>query len=131
MPGTVLPAFPVDVLPRILAAAFSMELRLESLVNNYADGATERAPLAQNTRRYFSLTLPLTPTQRDALWNFYLAHKGLAFYIYNPRETIPPFSYDPTGGATVGRYTVVFDGMYSETTAHPRAQAGFNLREVA
>jgi hypothetical protein len=50
--------------------------------------------------------------------------------MYNPRETVPPFSWDNTGNDPVGRYTVVFDGGWSETTSIGRAQIGFSLREV-
>lgn len=131
MPNPVTPASPVGVLPKILASAFTVELRFESLINVYQDGASERAALALNPRHYFQLTRPLTPTERDTLWAFFLAHKGIPFYVYNPRETVPPFSYDATGAATVGRYTVVFDGGYSESISHPRLQVGFALREVA
>jgi hypothetical protein len=131
MPNPVAPATPVGVLPRILANAFTVEMRYEALVNQYPDGASERVALSLNPRRYFQITRALSTAQRDELWNFYLAHKGIPFYVYVPRETIPPFSYDPTGEDPIGRDTVVFDGSYSETTAIPRVQAGLSLREVA
>jgi hypothetical protein len=130
MPGNVAAAQPSGVLPRILASAYTVELRLEMLANSYPDGSSERQALALNPRHYFHLTQPLTGAAWAALWSFFLAHKGVPFYIYNPRETVPPFSYDPTGNDSLGRYTVVFDGGWSETTSMARAQIGFSLREV-
>lgn len=130
MPGNVAGAVAAGVLPQVVASSYTEELRLEMLANAYVDGSSDRAALALNVRHYFHLTLPLTTAQWVTLWNFYQAHKGLAFYMYNPRETTPPFSYDASGQATVGRYMVVFDSPWSETTAMTRAQIGFSLREV-
>ena len=130
MPGNVAAAVPVGVLPRIVASSYTEELRMEALSNTYPDGASDRLALALNVRHYFHLTEPLRPAAWQALWDFYLQHKGTPFYMYNPRETVPPFSYDATGASTVGRYTVVFDGGWSETTSIARSQIGFSLREV-
>jgi len=81
----------------------------------------------------------------QALRNFYTTHIGVPFYFYYLRETSPPYSYDATGAAPAGRYTVVFDGGYSETyrpgaaksntTSNPTAASGLcqgtlQLREV-
>ena len=131
MPGNVAAASPVGVLPRIVASAYTEELRIESVSNSYPDGSSERQALALNPRRFFHITEPLTNAQWTSLWTFYKAHVGVPFYMYNPRETVPPFSYDASGGSTIGRYTVVFDSAWSETSGLPRAQVGFSLREVA
>lgn len=130
MPNNVASAVAVGVLPRILATSFTEELRIEALVNTYPDGASDRKNMAVNPRRYFHLTRALTNAQWSALWDFYLAHKGIPFYMYNPRETVPPFSYDASGLDPDGRYTVVFDGPWSETTALGRGQVGLSMREV-
>lgn len=37
-----------------------------------------------------------------------------AFYFYDLYETFPLFSYDPTGVALRGRYTVRFEGGWSQ-----------------
>jgi hypothetical protein len=131
MPPNIAPANPVDVLPKIVANAFTVELRLESLVNTYPDGSSERATLAPTERTYFRLTEPLSAAQWTALWDFFKAHRGVPFFVYNPRETVPPYSYDPTGQDPIGRYAVVFDGGWSETNAIGRGQVGIALREVA
>ena len=51
-----------------------------------------------------------------ALRTFYDARNGAhePFYFYDPYETNPKFSYDPTGAAVTGRYTVRFN---TESTA--------------
>jgi hypothetical protein len=130
MPGNLAPAQPTDVFPRIVASSFTEELRLEEISNAYPDGSSERQALALNPRHYFHLTEPLVLAEWQGLWDFYKTHKGKPFYLYNPRETDPPFSYDPTGQDPTGRYTVVFDSGWSETTAMPRGQVGISLREV-
>ncbi len=131
MPSAVKPAAPADVMPQVMASAFSEDLRLESLVNNYADGSSDRFPLALNPRRVFKLTRSLTASQWPALFDFYKQHIGKPFYFYVPRETIPPFTWDATGAKPEGRCTVVFDGSWNETTAIPRGSVSFSLREVA
>jgi hypothetical protein len=138
MPGNITPAAPSQVMPQHLATAFHEELHLEADLNVYPDGSSDRNALALNNRRYFSIQRTLMPAEWTALWQFYLQQQGRAFYFYNPRETVPPFSFDPTGQNTVGRYTVVFDSAWSETyTNQRRDQTGFGasvqlaLREIA
>src|SRR5947209_10559405 len=108
MPGNLTPANPTEVLPANLCRAFHEEVRLEANVNVYPDGSSDRLALANFTRHYFTMQQTLLPADWLALRTFYLAHQGKAFWFYNLRETAPPFSHDPTGAATVGRYTVVF-----------------------
>jgi hypothetical protein len=133
MPSPIAPAAPVlpaDLLPHGLCGAFSEELRIEMIVNVYPDGSSERAALALNPRRFFKLTRPLGAAAYATLFAFFQAHRGKPFYFYNLRETVPPFTYDASGGATTGRYIVVFDGGWSEEQILPRIRASFGLREV-
>jgi hypothetical protein len=139
MPSNIIPATPTDVFPQLPASAFTEELRIEANVNNnYPDGSSDRAPLVQNPRRFFKITAPVIttgnppkfPPQWDTLRKFYFAHIGVPFYFYFGRETVPPYSQDPTGQNTVGRYTVVFDGGYSDGIAMGRSTVSFGLREV-
>lgn len=128
MPGNVIAATPTDVMPANLARAFHEEMHIEADLNLYPDGSSDRNPLALNNRRYFTMQQTLVPTDWQQLRTFYFAHQGKPFYFYNPRETVPPFTIDPTGQNTVGRYTVAFDGQWSETYNCERAQvttAGF------
>jgi hypothetical protein len=131
MPSNVIPAVPVDVLPLGLYAAFGEDLHLESLVNDYPDGNSQRRALSANPRSYFRLARLLTPAQWIVLRDFYFAHVGKPFYFYLGRETVPPWGGDPTGSDPIGRYTVVFDGPWSEELRLGRSQAGFGLRVVA
>jgi hypothetical protein len=145
MPNNVQAANPTDVMPRLLCVAFNEQLRYESLVNqDYADGSSDRAPLVTVERSFFRINSRVGADWK-ALRDFYIAHVGQAFYFYFLRETVPPYSYDATGAATIGRYIVVFDSGLSETygpgavrtdtTTNPthavgRAQIAFQLREV-
>ena len=122
MPGNLIPAAPTDVMPSHLSRAFHMEVRLEADLNMYPDGSSDRKALALNDRHYFTLQQTLLPDDWQALRTFYLQHQGRAFFFYNLRETVPPFSFDPTGNATVGRYTVAFDGAWSDTYGHERSE---------
>ena len=131
MPGNLNSAVPVGVMPAGLCSAFQEELRLESLVNSYPDGSSDRAALAVNVRHFFRFTRKVTAAQYTALWNFFHAHPHDAFYFYNLRETTPPWTWDASGNQPSGRYIVVFDGSWGDTTALGRSEASLGLREVA
>ena len=131
MPQNLNPAVPVGVMPKQLCKAFQEDERLEALLNQYPDGSSERLALAQNVRHYFRLTLGLNGPDWAALRDFFIAHQGRAFYFYNLRNTVPPFSYDPSGNNPVGRHTVVFDGQWSDTFNVARTDVALQLREVA
>ncbi len=131
MPGNLNAAVVVGVMPAGLCSAFQEELRLESLVNAYPDGSSDRGALAVNVRHFFKLTRKVTAAQYTALWGWYQAHLTDAFYFYNLRETVPPWTWDPSGNQPVGRYIVVFDGSWSDTVMMGRSEASFGLREVA
>jgi hypothetical protein len=130
MPSNIIGATPVDVFPGFLTTAFNEQLRIEANINTYADGSSDRSPLAANPRRFWKLTTPLTASQWNKVRAFYFAHVGTPFFFYALRETIPPWTVDPTGQSTAGRYTVVFDGAYSENIGLGRSNADFGLREV-
>ena len=122
MPGNIIPANPTDVMPIQLARAFQLQLRLEADLNMYPDGSSDRNPLAINVRSYFTIQETLLPDDWMALRSFFYEHQGRSFYFYNLRETVPPWTWDPTGQDPVGRYTVVFDGQWSETYAYQRGE---------
>lgn len=131
MPNNLNPANPVHVMPANLSKAFTMDLRMETLLNAYPDGSSDRAALAQNVRAYFHLTQALTADDWQTLFFFYQANTHLAFYFYNLRETVPMGSWDATGQNPIGRYTVVFDGGWGDVYQLPRSQVQLSLREVA
>jgi len=130
MPGNITHATPTAVMPARLARAFQESLRLEANLNMYPDGSSDRLALAQNVRHYFAMTEGLTASDWVTLKNFFLQWQGKAFYFYNLRETVPPFTWDPTGANPVGRYTVVFDGSWSDTYQAARTAVTLALREV-
>lgn len=130
MPGNITPAQPTTVMPFVLCRAFQEELRLEANLNNYPDGRSDRAALAINVRHYFKLTTPLFRGDWTLLRTFFYDHQGQAFWFYNLRETVPPWTYDPTGQNPIGRYTVTFDGQWSDTVTMTRAEVQIALREV-
>jgi hypothetical protein len=131
MPNPVTISTPTDVFPAGLASKFSIDERLGTLDNKYPDGSSDRLNLANIPRRYFTLSVPLNGAQWRALRDFYFAHEGKSFWFYVGRETVPPWTPDPTGAATDGRYAVVFDSPWSETIGLGRSSADFSLREVA
>ena len=121
MPGNLTPATPTDVMPVHLSQAFHEELHLEADLNLYPDGSSDRNALALNDRHYFTMQQTLLPDDWKALRGFFYTHQGRSFYFYNLRETVPPWTWDPTGQDPIGRYTVVFDGPWSETYGYERA----------
>jgi hypothetical protein len=131
LPGNIRPAAPVDVLPAGFYSALVEELRIESFVNRYPDGSSDRAKLADNPRRFWRLTRKVTPAQYSTLYTFFKNHLLQPFYFYVPRETQPPFTPDPTGASTFGRYVVVWDGNWSDQFQLGRSEVSLGLREVA
>lgn len=131
MPDNVFAASPSAVMPKHLCRSFQEELRAEALLNNYCDGSSDRVALVINPRRYFRMVHGLNGSDWANLKQFFYAQQGRAFYYYNLRETVPPFSYDATGSNPIGRYTVVFDGQWSDTYNVARTDIALQLREVA
>ena len=130
MPSNITPARPTDVMPANLAKAFALELHMEILSNGYPDGSSERQALATNVRSYFRLTQALTAADWQTMLTFYQQHIIAPFYFYNLRETVPPFTFDPTGQNPIGRYTVVFDGGWGDIYQMSRTQIQLSMREV-
>jgi hypothetical protein len=131
MPSPVVATAAVDVMPRALSSQYAFDERLQALDNLYPDGSSDRVALAQIPRRYFTLSNPVRGALYRAMRAFYFAHIATPFYVYVGRETVPPWSYDPTGQAPDGRYKVAFDSAWSETLALGRSSSDFALREVA
>jgi hypothetical protein len=75
----------------------------------------------------------LTPAQVQTLRDFYDARNGAhePFYFYDPYETDPKFSWDPTGVALNGRYVVRFNGDWSQSAGPGRVDVRLDLMELA
>lgn len=121
------------MLPTSLSRACVREQAVPVLVNEYPDGNSNRKALAASSRKRWRLSKRLTPAQLSTLRTFYKARKGglEAFYFYDPYESNPKFSSDPTGQALAGRHVVRFDGGFSQAVSMGRADVEIVLVEIA
>lgn len=133
MPGSVQNASPSTVMPLSLSRAFFHERQYAVLDNQYRNGESQRSRLADTSRKRWRLGKRLTPAQLQALRDFYDARKGPQepFYFYDPWDTSPKFSYDPSGAATQGRYTVRFEGTWEQMISMGRGDCEISLLELA
>jgi phage-related protein len=133
MPGSVQNAAPTAVMPLSLSRAFAHVREYPVYVNEYANGESQRSRVADASRRRWRLGKRLSPAQLSALRDFYDARGGPqeAFLFYDPYETDPLFSYDPTGAASQGRHTVRFEGAWSQETAIARSDLQIEIVELA
>src|SRR3974377_555210 len=133
MPGNVQNAAPATVLPQSLCRWFVHERAYPLIENEYKNGESQRSVLATNSRKRWRLAKRLTAAALQTLRAFYDARNGSTepFYFYDPYETSPKFSYDPTGQATTGRYTVRFNGDWQQASGPGRPDAQIDLRELA
>ncbi len=133
MPGSVLNATPLTVLPASLSRAFVHEREYPVLDNEYRNGESQRSVQATNSRKRWRLAKRLAPAQLVTLRDFYEARKGPTepFYFYDPYETRPKFSHDPTGQTVAGRYTVRFADSWEESASLSRTDLSLELIELA
>jgi len=133
MPGSVLHAAPLTVLPASLSRAFVHEREYPVLENEYRNGESQRSVHATNSRKRWRLAKRLTAAQFSALRDFFDARKGRTepFYFYDPYEANPKFSHDPTGQAVAGRYTVRFRSEWNQSAGLGCAEVTFELIELA
>lgn len=133
MPDSVQNTAPATVLPQCLSRAFVHSREYPMVENEYRNGESQRTALAGNSRKRWCLAKRLTPTQLQALRDFYEARKGPqeAFYFYDPYETNPKFSHDPTGQAIAGRYAVRFDSDWQQSCGLGLADIEIQLVEIA
>ena len=133
MPGSVQNTMPATVLPQSLCRAFVHTREYPVIDNEYRNGESQRSLAAVTSRKRWALTKRLTPAQLQALREFYEARNGPVepFYFYDPYETNPKFSWDPTGAAVVGRYTVRFNSEWSQSVAPARSDVQIDLIELA
>ena len=133
MPGSVLNAAPATVLPPSLCKSFVHERAYPLIENEYKNGESQRSLQAATSRKRWRLTKRLPPAVLQTLRTFYEARNGTteAFYFYDPYDTTPKFSYDPTGVATVGRYTVRFNSDWQQSSGPGRSDVQIELLELA
>ena len=133
MPGSVENAAPVTVLPQSLCRAYAHEREYLLVENEYRNGESQRSTQTATSRKRWRLTKRLTPAALQTLRDFYDARKGPAepFYFYDPYETSPKFSSDPTGQAVAGRYTVRFNSDWQQSCGPGRSDVQIELLEIA
>ena len=133
MPGSVLNAAPLTVLPQSLCRAFVHSREYALLDNEYRNGESQRSLLVSTSRKRWRSGKRLTPSLLEQLRNFYDARNGSQepFYFYDPYETVPKFSCDPTGTAIQGRYTVRFDSAWDQSVGVGRTDVEISLVELA
>jgi len=133
MPGSVQNASPLTVLPASLSRAFVHEREYPVLDNEYRNGESQRSVQATNSRKRWRLAKRLSAAQLATLRDFYEARKGTTepFYFYDPYETNPKFSHEPTGQAVAGRYTVRFACGWNQSVSLWRVDVSLELVELA
>jgi hypothetical protein len=133
MPASVNNAAPATVLPQSLCRGFVQSREYPARENEYRNGESQRSVQATNSRKRWRLAKRLAPEALQELRGFYNARGGPTepFHFYDPYETNPKFSHDPTGQAVAGRYTVRFEGEWKQSVGPPRADAEITLVELA
>jgi phage-related protein len=132
MPGPVANAAPSEVLPHSLCRTFARSQEYAVLDNEYRNGESQRSALVATSRKRWRLAKRLTPDAIEELGDFYDARHGPQepFYFYDPYETSPKFTPDPTGQAIPGRYTVRFEGSFDQSVGLGRADVEIQLVEI-
>jgi phage-related protein len=120
-------------MPWSLSTAFVRSQECPAQENEYRNGESQRSVLASNSRKRWRLAKRLTPAELEALRDFYDARKGPQepFFFYDPWETNPKFSHDPTGQATEGRYVVRFEGGWEQSAGIGLIEVTLELVELA
>ena len=133
MPGSVQNAVPTAVLPHSLCKAFGHAREYIVIENEYRNGESQRSRLVETSRKRWRTARRLTPSLSQAFRDFYDARMGPQepFYFYDPWDSTPKFSHDPTGASTAGRYTVRFEGYWEQMVEMGRADAEISLVELA
>ena len=134
MPGSVNLASPTGVMPKSLCTAFTEKRNWESQSNEYHDGSRQSKAQVSTSRKAWSLKKRLTPPLLATLYTFWDANQHTAFYYYSPFEPgtglAPGSNYDPLGISLTGRYTVRFNGDWSEAVGIARTDVSLDIIEV-
>ncbi|MBK5291023.1 MAG: hypothetical protein JJE04_04915 [Acidobacteriia bacterium] len=119
--------------PQCLCRAFARPQEHPVIENEYRNGESQRSVPVDNSRKRWRLAKRPRPAPLEVLRNFYEARGGPTepFYFYDPYETNPKLSWDPTGAATTGRYTFRFDGEWSQSVGPGRSDASIQRMELA
>ena len=130
MPGSVINASPKTVMPESLCRMFRAFREWLSDMNFYRGGESQVKSRVATSRKAFEIGKRLTAAELAELRGFREDTGHDCFYFYYPWETDPLFSYDETGVETDGRYTVRFEGEWSQQVGMGRADVWIRLVEV-
>lgn len=133
MPGSVQNATPTLVMPWNLAIAFQHSRQYPMISNDYSNGENQRTLLAFNSKKSWRIQQKLIPALMDVFMSFYDSVGGphKAFYFYDVFDTSPKYSYDNTGIATTGRFTVTFTKELSSVYGLPFGVVDMSIEETA
>jgi hypothetical protein len=133
MPGSVAAAAPALVLPFSLCKSYRQSRTWEVRVNEYPDGSSQRFSLVTTSRKRWVRSVRIAGGALLTMRAFYEARRGWLepFYFYDLWETTVKFTWDPSGVATTGRYTVRFASPWEQTTDWCRSDVGMELVEIA
>jgi hypothetical protein len=132
MIGSVALAAPTTVMPYSFCRAFSRSDTWVVDINTYKNGEEQRLNKFTSSRRSWVMTKRLTATDWKTAYDFWKATKHKSFYFYDPYETSPKFTIDPTMARTIGRYKVCFDGDWDESVDFARFSTfTLRIRELA
>ena len=122
------------VMPLSLSRLFENAREYTVFLNEYVLGESQRRNITTTSRKRWRLAKRLTTAELAALQTFFFARNGSqgVFYFYDGTETTPFWSWDATGVATVGRYTVRFDTpTWRQSVSFQRHETEIALAEVA
>jgi hypothetical protein len=128
MPGSLNPAVSIGTLPHSVSTKFTEAHGIPMNINRYRDNSSQRTSLATGVRKSWKIAKRLDSLNLGLLRTFFYSANGGAFYFYNPSETNPPFTNNPTG--TAGRYLVRFNNDWSQTNELGRISTAIELVEV-
>ena len=135
MPGNVPLADAVEVLPQALCKEFAAARDYPVLVNEYPCGESQREIMATNSRRSWKQKRRLTAALMTALRTFYDARGADPFFFYDPMEPAEGHAigsnWDGTGASLQGRFTVRFQGAFSQDMGLGLGEVGLELVELA
>jgi hypothetical protein len=129
MPGSVQISSPTTVMPRSLSNAWTEAYYFEHRESGpYQDNRTQRAVVANSSRRSWDLQKRLTFAEWVALYDHFAAMKGaLTPFWFYPIDA----DFDASGTSSTGRIPVRFDGQLSRTYSLGRQAAALRLIEVS
>lgn len=130
MPGSVSNASPSTVMPESLCRMFRASREWLSDANFYRGGESQVAYRVASSRKSFEIGKRLDSTELAELRTFFEDTGHDCFFFYYPWETDPLFSHDPTGTEPDGRYTVRFEGEWSQQNGMGRGEVSIRLVEV-